>query len=154
MKIKTLSIMLLLLGCSVLFAKAPDYRVKNRLDARDFKYKITENGNFRMIIKLSNNRTQLVFVQSNTSKLGNMEIREVWSVGYKGQLNASVMRNMLRRSEKLKLGAWGINSDEDRGIFTAKIPAQLPAEDLVKTIFTVAEAADELEQDVHGSDDL
>ena len=146
-----------LLVCCVIgsvFAGSPDNRVKNRLDSRDFKYKITDSGDFRIIVELDNGRTQLLFVNSETETLNNMEIREVWSVGYKGSMTAAVMRNMLRRSEKLKIGAWGINEAGDRGYFTAKIPANLETDDLIKVIFVVGEAADELEKDVVGTDDL
>ena len=155
MKGKVIAVWGMLLGMAgTMLADAPDMRVKNRLDAREFKYEITKAGNFKAIIECDNERTQLVYINSATERLGNMEIREVWSLGYKGTLTNSIMRRMLRSGEEFKLGAWGCNEDEDRAYFTAKIPANLPAADLVKVIFAVGKAADKLEAESLGNDDL
>ena len=145
---------LLVCAASMVFAGSPDYRVKSRLDAKGFNYKIDDEGDFRIILKFDNGRTQLLWVNSNTENYKGMEIREVWSTGYKGYISSNIMKNLLRGSQTKKLGAWGVNKDFNRAYFTAKIPADLDRDALINTIWFVGEAADEFERDYMGGDDL
>ena len=60
-------------------------------------------------------------------------------------------------NEKYKIGAWSIVRSQDGDeslIFTAKVPANLPAESLVGVLWAVAKTADEHEQKYIGTDDL
>ena len=154
MKIKALLVLLFICCAFGVFADGVDERVRNRLNSKNFQYEIDDENDFKIIVTLDNGRTQLLWINSNTQKFKNMEIREVWSIGYKGDLSYNIMKTMLRDSETLKIGAWGTNKDNDRAIFSAKIPANLDADNLIGIIFLVGESADELEKEFHGNDDL
>ena len=154
MKIKALLVLLFICCAFGVFADGVDERVRNRLNSKNFQYEIDDENDFKIIVTLDNGRTQLLWINSNTQKFKNMEIREVWSIGYKGDLSYNIMKTMLRDSETLKIGAWGTNKDNDRAIFSAKIPANLDADNLIGIIFLVGESADELEREFHGNDDL
>ncbi len=152
----------LTLGLSSLspaFAGTPDPRIKPILDAAEIKYELTKDGNYKVTLPVSDGRTQLVIINSTVSKLTNMEIREVFSVGYKGtgSLPPEVALKMLKDSSKRDLGAWELLSSDTNSlaVFNAKVPSDIAGKALIETILRVAVIADKMEKDVtNGKDDF
>ncbi|HOM16055.1 MAG TPA: hypothetical protein PLQ00_01935, partial [Thermoguttaceae bacterium] len=62
--------------------KTPDQRVEKLLQEAELKYKVDEDGDFMLGNRLEGERTQLAWILSNTSQLGSLEIRQIWSIGY------------------------------------------------------------------------
>jgi hypothetical protein len=56
-----------------------DPRVEKALKKLGLKYKVNEDGDFKLVFAIEDNRTQVVIISSTTETLGKMEIREVWS---------------------------------------------------------------------------
>ena len=75
----------LILLTSVAFAQVtteatvPDERVVKALAAAKIGYSI-DGGDFRLDYKVDATRSQRVWVASETSRLGALELRDVWSV--------------------------------------------------------------------------
>jgi len=165
MKLMIVMMTIVVLCSPVLFAQigavkaTSDERVKRLLDKLELKYVVDKDGDFKLIMKLAHDRTQLVFVNSNTEKFRNMEIREVWSVAYlpsDGIISESVALNLLRANTKMKLGAWQIQriGGKDAAAFTVKLAADTDAETLNAIMVYVSEAADEKENELTQTDDL
>lgn len=136
-----------------------DSRVKNLLDQTDLKYEVDRDGDFRTGNRFENGRTQILFINSNTEMFMNMEIREVWSVGYipsAGEISPVIALNLLRDNSKMKLGAWQIlnMNGKDVAVFAAKIAADTNVKTLLGTMQLVSEAADLKESVLTEKDDL
>jgi len=138
-------------------ARTGDLRVKRLLDQLELKYAIDPDGDFRVIFGLEPERTQTAFIRSETSMLGNLEIREVFSVGYEcqGPLPAEVANALLIFNAHVKLGAWGVLRLPDNrcfAAFTAKIAADTDAQTLMTTLMAVLRIADDVEAKLSGTD--
>jgi hypothetical protein len=129
----------------------PDKRVEKLLKAKDFKFTISNSGNYQVICKIDDERTQLVTIRSKTYQLHHMEIREVDSKGYQtdDDLSDDVLLAALRKNAGVKLGAFQLieSGDTKALLFNAQIAAETDAETLYRTIFAVANTADEFEQE-------
>jgi len=136
--------------------KSSDDRVERILRAAELKYEIDKDGDFKLINSLDAGRSQLVFINSNTSKLGTLEIRKVWSVGFVADdLTPAQLRKLLEANENVKLGAWLITkmSDKSLAIFSAQIAADTDKTSLLLALQAVTETADNMEKEITGKDD-
>lgn len=135
-----------------------DPRVKRVLDSLGYKYELTKSQDFRLVFKLNQGRSQLVFVNSNTEEYGDFEIREIWATCYRStkRLSPDQLRTLLSDSGHKKLGAYSlISSDEvELAVFTVKAAADVNEDDMRSLITLVTEAADEMEEALTGTDDL
>ncbi len=138
--------------------KHPDDRVEKLLVALGLKYKIDGDGDFKLGFGLDKGRSQLVWVNSNTSSYRGMEVREVWSIAYESTVEfpADVSFKLLRKNRAMKLGAWEAAKMGDKyyAVFSVKISANSDAETLRSVVNFVVEAADEMEQELVGKDDF
>ena len=128
----------------------PDKRIEKLLKAKDFKFTISNSGNYQVICKFDGDRTQLVTIRSKTYQLHHMEIREVDSKGYQtdDDLSSDVMVAALKKNAAVKLGAFQLieSGDTKALLFNAQIAADTDAETLYRTIFAIAKTADEFEE--------
>ena len=87
-----------------------------------------------------------------------MKIREISSVGFIGNLTPSISREMLKRTNSLKMGGWSMfvgNNGKDYGTFSIKFVDQnVSAADLAELVDFVGSVADKLEKDFLQKDDL
>ncbi|MFM2387283.1 MAG: hypothetical protein RL660_2040 [Bacteroidota bacterium] len=79
------AVLLLITLCGSLTAAAqtvsPDAKLKKQLDKMKIKYEVNEKtGNFKIIFKMDNDRTQQVIVKSKPSTYEGVEYREIYSV--------------------------------------------------------------------------
>lgn len=131
-----------------------DARVRKLLDELKLKYKIDKDGDFKLILPTTGNRTQLVFIRSKTSRYRNFEIREIFSVGYKSATDtipADVANRLLEHSARVKMGAW--ERQKGYAIFRVKIAADTNAESLYSALKLTYLAADEIEKEFTGDAD-
>lgn len=134
----------------------PDARLRAALDREDYKYEVTERGNFRVTIRFRNQRRQVGAVFSTTTKLGGMEIRQICSTAYEssGALPSEIANRLLVDTTNKKLGAW--ESEQSGGkasaLFCSKVPANLSSTDLISAIEATLETADQMEQQLTGKD--
>lgn len=136
-------------------AADPDAVVKAQLESKGTPFEIDDDGDFQIVVRLEDERTQLVWVRSVVSETDSHRVREIWSPGYQSASDnfpASVANDLLARSNEMILGAW---VKQDRvAMFVTKIPADANAEALDEAIDLTALSADEAEKDLTGKDDL
>lgn len=143
------------LTATVALAATPDPVVKAQLESEGTPFTVDEDGDFRITVRLQDDRTQLVWVRSVVEETGSMRVREIWSPGYQTEgaaFPAAIANDLLERSHSLKLGSW-VKQDKVAMLVT-KIPADANATQLDEAIDLTASAADAVELDLTGKDDL
>ncbi len=138
--------------------KDHDRRIERLLDTADLKYTIDSDGDFKVGNRFDGGRTHWIFVNSNTQKYGNLDIREIWSAGFisDGELTPAIMRKLLKKNGEMKLGSWKIANmnGKEVAVFYAQIAADTDKDTLLRSLQLVSEAADEMEKELTGKDDL
>ncbi len=134
-------------------AKA-DARVRKALEALEIKYEIDSDGDFRVLFEMGEGRSQLAIVRSMTTEYRNLEVREIWSVGYKSEgekFPADVANALLEDTFPKKLGAWA--KMDNLAIFVVKFAADCDNETLLSCLKLALEAADTMEEKFTGDKD-
>lgn len=140
-------------------AGVADARVKAALDKAGLKYEITTDGDFKVLMKFDDTRTQVILINSSTEKIKetNMEIREVYSVAYQtnGNLPVEVANQLMKDSQKRKIGSWesiSTNNGTSMAVFNAKVNADISGGNLEKVIRLVGIRADVMEKELTSAD--
>lgn len=136
-----------------------DPRVGHLLDQLGIRYRVDEDGDYRVVFELNGGRSQQAFIDSQTHQLGSYEIRDVWSIGYisDGHLDQEVAHYLLIENATKKIGAWELRPLADNkyiAVFCTKVAADCDAEALYTSIHVVLEVADELEKILEAGDKL
>ena len=138
--------------------KSSDRRVERLLDEADLKYEVDGDGDFTLVNGLKNDRSQIAWILSRTSKLGSLEIRQIWSVGYrsKSPLSETLANRLLKENTQVKIGAWQVRKmgDDYVAVFCAQIAADTDKETLLLALLAVTKTADELEKELTDKDDF
>jgi len=154
MRLRTLCIAALLAAAPA-YAADHDAVVKAQLEAKGTPFTIDDDGDFQITVRIDDKRTQLVWVRSAVESTDHHKVREIWSPGYQSQTDAfpaAIANDLLERSNMLKLGSWV--KQERVAMLVVKIPADASADELDEAIDLAASAADAVELDLTGKDDL
>lgn len=133
-----------------------DGRIAPLLDDLGIDYQNDEDGDFQAVFQLSDNRSQQVVISSSTKKIAELEIRKIYSIGYKSQapLSQKIANLLLGINHSSKLGAWQVM--ESDGVYYAAYNAQIAADTDAQTLLTVikavVESADSIEEYLTGKD--
>ncbi|WP_394795635.1 hypothetical protein [Armatimonas sp.] len=133
------------------------------LKATQYGYKIDKEGDFSVEINWEDEkRSQLIFIRGTLEKITEPKItdvstREVWSVCWKGKErpSAEVLEKLLTKHykfgafqvEKAESGAWS-------AYYRMDIPDNASSAYLRQAIRITAEAADNMEKELLGTDDF
>lgn len=132
-----------------------DPRVAAALEAAGLGYSIDE-GDFRLEYDVDKDRTQRVWVASETARIDQLEVRDVWSVAArgKGEVPADLARMLLKENVRMILGAWQVNQSEDEylAVFLAQVDAAADAATLQEVIEVVMFSADRIERQLSDQD--
>ena len=145
--------------CAQTGARGPknDPRVKRLLESIPLKYEIDGDGDFKLVNDLGGGRSQAVFINSNTTRLGKLEIREVWSLAAMSDEPPSRERalELLTENDRVKLGSWRIKKTRGRYlmVFAAQIPADADKMALLLTMQAVTGTSDAMEKRISGLKD-
>ena len=135
-----------------------DPRLRRALNDASLKFTEKSNGDFSLHFTLEGGRTHVVVAESKTEKLGVIEVREVWAIGWKGKRepSATVANKLLRDNARKKVGAWQLNQEDGTyfALFNVKVSADTDGDALKTIVFGVANTADEMEKDLLDSDDF
>ncbi|WP_310481019.1 hypothetical protein [Chamaesiphon sp. VAR_48_metabat_403] len=136
-----------------------DARIRSALEQAGLKYEITSDSDFKVLIPCRDNRTQVVLINSDTSKINdtNLEFREVYALAYKNNssLPADMSYKMMQESNRKKIGSWEIiktSNGTNLVVFNAKISADTSSQNLAKIISSVGLVADEMEKTITTED--
>lgn len=132
-----------------------DPRVEAALKAAGLGYNL-DDGDFRLDYDVDDQRSQRVWVASETARIDQLEIRDVWSVAArgKGEVPADLARLLLKENVRMILGAWQVNQAEDEYlvVFSAQVDAAADAATLQKVIEVVMFSADRIEKQLGDQD--
>ena len=132
-----------------------DVRVRRALESAGVKYAIDKDGDYKVTWTLEEGRTHVVFVNSNTTRLGTMELRKVWAVSFVAdEVSANNMRALLELNAKYKVGNWSLSKQNGGYIatFNVTVAANCAAQALRTFTQVVASTADEIENTVTRAD--
>jgi hypothetical protein len=132
-----------------------DPRVVAALKAAGLPYTIDE-GDFRLDYDVDEERSQRVWIASETAWIDQLEIRDVWSVAGrgKGEVPAELARKLLAENVRMILGAWQVNQSPDQYlvVYLAQVDAAGDAATLQKAIEVVMFSADRIEKQLSDKD--
>lgn len=134
-----------------------DVRVKKALDNAGVKYHIDGDGDFVVVWKLDEGRSHLVFINSRTTKLGNMELRAVWAPAFiVDEVSPNNMRALLELNSQYKVGAWGLKKQGGKYMAFFSLDVSANSAGSALKIFTnvIATTADGIEKTVTKADKL
>ena len=138
-------------------AGALDLHVAVVLKAAGLAYVIDE-GDYSLNYTLADGRTQRAWVASKAARIAHLELRDVWSVAYRGQglLPANLANRLLTENVRMVMGAWQVNQGKDEFlvVFSYPIAADADAETLQEVIEAVTLSADRMEKELTGKDDF
>jgi len=133
----------------------PDARVQAALKAAGLTYTL-DDGDFRLEYDVDKERSQRVWVASDTVRIDQLEFRDVWSVAArgKGEVPADLARMLLKENVRMILGAWQVNQSEDEYlvVFLAPVAAAADAAILQEVIEVVMFSADRIEKQLSDQD--
>ena len=136
-------------------APEPDYHIKNQLDEMDLNYEINEDGNFKIIRKYDNGRTQLGMISSKTNTFHNVEVREIVSQAYRNSkgntIPKSIANKLLEDASSKIMGAWV--RFEGTAVFVTRIDARASENTLLSALLITLKVADEMEEELSGDED-
>lgn len=137
-------------------SEVTDIRVQQALDALDLNYEIEEDGQYKIGVQFEDYRTQIAWIDSDTTTLGSMEIREILSPAYliDGIIPPDITNHLLQDNAQKKLGAWQVYQDHEQAIvvFTVQIDANGSADELETSLYAVLDSADQMEQELTSDD--
>lgn len=148
-----LALLLAVAGTST--AAEADKAVGRQLEKLGFNFEVDEDGDYRMVFDLDNDRTQLVYVRSAVEEFGSHAVREVWSPGYTSatdSLPVAVANRLLEDAQDAKLGGWV--KQQRTAMFVVKVDAKASADQLNDAIDAATRTADAMELELTGKDEL
>lgn len=136
-------------------AATPDPAVGRLLDGLEYNHEIDDDGDYKMVFDMEDERSQLVFVRSQVEEYGSHRVREVWSPAYRSpdpQLPEQVANRLLEDSNNAKLGGWV--KQQDMAMFVVKLDADASAEMLSDAIEAAIRSADAMELELTSKDEF
>lgn len=145
-------------GAQVGAKKAGDPRVAKVLNEAGLRYSVDADGDFLLSNDVGDGRTQLVWILSNTSELGTLQIRQIWSVAYRSRtpLSPWVANRLLEQNSNVKLGSWHVRKmgGDYVAVFSAQMVADTDQMPLLMALHAVTTTADEMENELTDKDDF
>lgn len=163
MLVATLAVGFLAGGLSASLAQAqaaaePDGRVARLLTEAGLGSVIDDEGDYRLEFTLDDGRSQIAWVASATTKLGDLEVRDLWSIAARGTgpVPQELANGLLQANAQQTLGAWQVqrSGEEYLVVFSAPIDVKTDARTLALALDAVMKTADAMEQALSGKDEF
>jgi len=139
-------------------ATVADDRLVRVLQSAQIAHVATDSGDAEVLVPTGDGRTQLVFIEAETSTFGDLELRRFYSAAYRSRddLPRRTVDALLAQNREAPFGAWATFQDggELFLVFEAKLPAVLTPATLRDALQAVGQVADDIEQTLSTSDDL
>lgn len=125
------------------------------LKKQDLKYTIDDEGDVKLMFELDENRSQVIWIESEIRELDGVRILKIYSAAYRGLVTKPMAMELL--TDAYKIGHWGV-SKSDKGLhnvlFTVEVPTYLSPKDFEVCCRIVATTADLLERKWSDTDSL
>ena len=142
-------------------AQAPavaDARVARLLTEAGLSYVVDDEGDYRLSFSLDDGRSQVAWVASASARIGELEVRDLWSIAYRstGQVPQEVANGLLQANARQTLGAWQVqrSGEEFLVVFSAPVDVKTDAKTLALALDAVMKTADAMEQALTGKDEF
>ncbi len=139
-------------------AEAPAVAVSigKQLDELGYEHDVDDDGDYKLVLEMEDDRTQLAYVRSPVHEFGSHRVREIWSPAYRvdgGRFPAPVSVRLLEDSHDSVLGGWV--KQGDIAMFVVKLAADASATELKDAIAAAVTTADAMETELSpGSDEF
>ena len=135
-----------------------DERVRRALDQAGMDYEVDSDADFKIELDCKNNRTQVIWIKSATMEYDPFEIREVFSVSYKGANppDARTLLDLMIQNGSRKIGGWQIEKwgNDYTVIFSVRVSATASGNELKTLVELVKNETDPMEIKLtNGKDD-
>lgn len=135
--------------------KVADASVAKKLDLMGTPYTTDDDGDYRVLVSVADERTQLVWVRSMVHETDEQRVREIWTYGLRSderRIPAHIANRLLSENMDLIVGAWA--RQEGNAILILKIDADADADTLDEAIDLAAAIGDRMEQRLVTGDEL
>ncbi len=137
-------------------APAVEVSIGRQLDELGYDHDVDDDGDFKLVLEMEDDRTQLAYVRSPVHEFGSHRVREIWSPAYRvdgGRFPAPVSVRLLEDSHDSVLGSWV--KQGDIAMFVVKIAADASTTELKDAIAAAVTTADAMETELSpGSDEF
>ena len=144
------------LACTAGAEVPADASIGAQLKELGYNFTIDEDGDYKLVMELEGDRTQLVYVRSPVHQYESHAVREIWSPGYRvesGRFPAPVSERLLEDSNDKVLGGWV--KQNEHALFVVKLASTASTPQLEDAIAAAANSADEMETELlPGSDEF
>lgn len=128
-----------------------------QLDLLGLGYSIDDEGDYVLTLEPKAGRTQNVYVRSHITQVESFWVRDIFSVAFEvdGPIHPDMAVALLRYNHTVKCGAWlwlPKHDDKTMVVFSSNISADAPAAVIGSVINYVALVADDLEEQLYGTD--
>ena len=135
-----------------------DARVRKLLEQIGWTYIVDSDGDFKLVFKLEDGRSQIAYVISRSQEFNGLEVREIWAPAIRvdGDFDETLACQLLEENCRVKIGAWRLAKTPNGylAIFSAQISVDADAHTLATVVKAVSVTADKKEHEVTGRDDL
>ena len=143
-------------ACAALAGVQADASIGAQLKELGYEFTIDEDGDYKLVMELAGDRTQLVYVRSPVHQYESHAVREIWSPGYRvesGRFPSPVSQRLLEDSDDKVLGGWV--KQGEHALFVVKLASTASTPQLEDAIAAAANSADEMEVELSpGSDEF
>lgn len=136
-------------------AHVADPGVAVGLDAKGTPYQVDKDGDYRILVNLADERSQVVWVRSVVHATDTQRIREIWTYGLRSderRIPAHIANRLLSANMDLVVGAWARQGGS--AVLVIKIAADADADTLDEAIDLAASIGDRMEQRLGIGDEL
>ncbi|QOW20822.1 hypothetical protein INQ41_06605 [Lysobacter ciconiae] len=137
-------------------APAVEVSIGKQLDELGYEHDVDDDGDYKLVLEMEDDRTQLAYVRSPVHEFGSHRVREIWSPAYRvdgGRFPAPVSVRLLEDSHDSVLGGWV--KQGDIAMFVVKLAADASATELKDAIAAAVTTADAMETELSpGSDEF
>jgi len=111
-----------------------DGRVRKALDKTELKYMVDNDGDYCLLFS-----PEVVYINSQTETIGDLEVREVWCRAVKCEdgFSKEELLAMLKKNARVKIGAWQVLSDGKSAVFQCVVSANASGETLETAVRAV-----------------
>ena len=135
--------------------KTPDASVAKKLDLMSTPYTVDDDGDYRILVNVADERSQLVWVRSVVHETDEQRLREIWTYGLRSEdrrIPIHIANRLLSENMDLIVGAWA--RQDGNAVLILKINADADAKTLDEAIDLAASIGDRMEQRLVTGDEL
>lgn len=131
-------------------AKKADVRIEDMLTRLGVKYTVNDSGNVAVSYGEDGDRSQTVYIMSETEKDNDVEIREIWSNAgtFSSAPDSDALVQLMLDNGSNKIGSWALEKADDGGYllyYSMRFPSDVSDKAYQMMLELASSVADETE---------